>query len=212
MKKITIIDYGSGNIHSAYKAFVTAANNCNYNHNIVVSDKAKDIAQADYLILPGVGAFGDCKEGLSKKSDIIPAVKSFLEKKRPFLGICVGMQLLADKGLEKGEHEGLGFIKGEVIRLKPTDSNLKIPHMGWNNVKFKNSKLFANISPNNSDFYFVHSYHFAAADDSNIGSTFEYGGQFTASIEQDNMYGVQFHPEKSQKNGLQLIANFLTLV
>lgn len=219
MKKIILIDYGSGNIHSAFKALQKASGN---NAEVKVSNDPKDLNSATHIVLPGVGAFGDCYKGVIEILGMLDTIKeNILVKKKPFLGICVGMQLLADTGYENGTHKGFGFIKGEVKKfpsliLPPQageagggQSSLKIPHMGWNDVEFKQDEsLFKNIEKRS--FYFVHSYYFDTSNE-NISATCNYGIKFAASVRKDNILGVQFHPEKSQESGLKLLANFISL-
>ncbi|MDX1950185.1 MAG: imidazole glycerol phosphate synthase subunit HisH [Rickettsiales bacterium] len=212
MKKIALIDYGSGNIHSAFKALQKAGNDI-AETQVFITSNASDLKEATHIVLPGVGAFADCYQGVASISGMLDELKeNILQLKKPFLGICVGMQLLAEKGFENGEHQGFGFIKGEVKKFESMNQ-LKIPHMGWNNIKIsKNSEnfLFKNIAEN-SDFYFVHSYHFEVENKQEISSTCNYGYDFCSAIQKENIFGVQFHPEKSQQNGLKLLANFIAL-
>ena len=205
MIKVAIIDYGSGNLRSCAKAFEHVAG-----AKVVVTSEAKDLDDATHIVLPGVGAFGDCIAGLRKIPGMIAAMeKQVLLAKKPFLGICVGMQLLADVGHEYGEHKGLGWIKGEVRKIEPSDKTLPVPHMGWNGLEIKKqSPLLKNLG---GDVYFVHSYHFIPAENHNLLATTDYGGKLTAAIGKDNVMGVQFHPEKSQAAGLELIRNFLEI-
>ncbi len=213
MQRVVIIDYGSGNLHSAAKAFERAARETQANVRIEVSADPADVLAADRIVLPGVGAFADCKRGL----DAVPGLRDALEttvrrQGRPFLGICVGMQLLADRGLEHVVTEGLGWIAGEVRLLEPTDRALKIPHMGWNTLTIaRDHPLLADIAtgPSGLHAYFVHSYHLAASDRTSIVAETDYVGPVTALVGRDNIVGTQFHPEKSQRLGLTLIANFL---
>jgi len=203
MRKIAIIDYGSGNLHSAHKAVVKVAGDA----KVVVTKKADDIANATHIILPGVGAFGDCIANLKASNLIDILEQKVLHNNTPFLGICVGMQLLSDEGHENGKHKGLGWIPGKVVKLADAD-NIKIPHMGWNDITI--------IQPNqltdtNKDFYFVHSYKLVCNDKSNILATTNYGQEITAIVNKNNIYGVQFHPEKSQDAGLELLQNFISL-
>ena len=210
---IAIIDYGSGNIHSAAKAFEKVTEDNNIPLRIVITDKPEVIKSSKAIVLPGQGAFGDCIDNLKNKSAIHDTLsESVLEQKKPFLGICVGMQLLADKGYEHGEHDGLGWIGGEVVPLKPRDKTLKIPHMGWNNISstqtdMANMLLGSTLSQEN--FYFVHSFRYKIETQENIIATCDYGETFPAIIGKDNIIGCQFHPEKSQKAGLKFIQNFL---
>ena len=213
MQRVVIIDYGSGNLHSAAKAFERAARDSGGATSIAVSARPADVLSADRIVLPGVGAFADCKRGL----DAVPGLRDALERVvreqgRPFLGICVGMQLLADRGLEHTVTPGLGWISGEVRMLRPADPALKIPHMGWNTIDaVRSHPLLAGIEmgPGGLHAYFVHSYHLAAADRASLIAETDYGGPVTTMVGRDNIAGTQFHPEKSQTLGLKLIANFL---
>ena len=214
MQRVVIIDYGSGNLHSAAKAFERAAREGGTPSEIIVSSRSEDVARADRIVLPGVGAYADCKRGL----DAVPGMRETLETcvrkaGRPFLGICVGMQLLSERGLEFEVTEGLGWIKGEVRAIQPTDPALKIPHMGWNTLDLvRPHALLAGIptGPQGLHAYFVHSYHLAASDRSVVVAETNYGGPVTAMVAEGNIAGTQFHPEKSQTLGLRLLANFLT--
>lgn len=207
---VTIVDYGSGNLRSAANAFNRAAAS---QAEILVTADPEAVRKADRIVLPGVGAFADCFAGLSA----VPGMRDVLEERVigggvPFLGICVGMQLLATTGREKGEHEGLGWIPGAVTRLEPQPADLKVPHIGWNNIKFrKPHPLLAGIpdGDNGLHAYFVHSYHFVTDDPAHTIATSDYGGPVTGMVGRDNIFGTQFHPEKSQTLGLTLIANFL---
>ena len=212
--RVAIVDYQSGNLHSAHKAFERAARDTGITAQIQVTSRADDVRSADRIVLPGVGAFGDCRAGLLQTPGMLEALKeAVLGAGRPFLGICVGMQLMADRGLEHGMFPGLGWISGEVDRIPAGEAGLKVPHMGWNSLYFARAHpLFAGVPEGESGWhaYFVHSYHFkAGAKDALVADT-EYGGRITAAIGRDNLFGTQFHPEKSQKLGLRLIANFLT--
>ncbi len=213
MQHVAIIDYGSGNLHSAAKAFERAASESGSACRIVVTSDPKTVRDADRVVLPGVGAFADCKRGLEAVPGMVAALEDAVrDKARPFLGICVGMQLLATRGLEHGVTEGLGWIAGEVRAIEPNDPALKIPHMGWNTLTaMREHALLAGLptGPNGLHAYFVHSYHFVPADRDDVVSETEYGGPVTALIARDNIAGTQFHPEKSQMLGLGLIANFL---
>lgn len=208
---VALIDYGSGNLRSAEKALARVAAENSTAQNIVVTSQPDVVAKAERIVLPGVGAFGDCMKGLGALPGMIDALNdAVLKRGVPFLGICVGMQLLADTGREFGDHEGLGWIGGEVVKIVPRDPMLKIPHMGWNDLKIEHAHpLLANIPPN-GHAYFVHSYHFRANDKSNVLATTDYGETLTAMIGRDNIAGTQFHPEKSQAVGLTLLSNFLT--
>lgn len=214
MKKITIIDYGSGNLHSIAKAFEKQSESRNI--TVKVSDNYRDIEQATNIVLPGVGAYDDCILGLKNKDGILQSLtEAVMVKKKPFLGVCVGMQLLSDFGEENSNnkssnHAGLGWISG-VVKSLPTNTNLKIPHMGWNQVDIKqNHDIFRNIS-NGSDFYFVHSYQFQCRNESDILASTNYGDEFTSVIAKENIIAAQFHPEKSQNSGLKFISNFIEL-
>ena len=201
---VALIDYGSGNLRSAEKALVRAG------ADVAVISDAGAIAGADRIVLPGVGAFGDCMRGLSAIPGMIEALReSVFERGTPFLGICVGMQLLASIGHEFGDHAGLGWIEGEVDKLAPSDPALKIPHMGWNELTVSRPHpLFAGIAPG-AHAYFVHSYAMTPRDPAHVLATSDYGGAFAAAVGRDNIAGTQFHPEKSQAVGLTLLGNFL---
>ncbi|HEX7726952.1 MAG TPA: imidazole glycerol phosphate synthase subunit HisH [Rhizomicrobium sp.] len=207
---VALIDYGSGNLRSAQKALARVAAENATGHEIVVTADAQAVSKAERVVLPGVGAFGDCMKGLTALPGMVDALKdAVLKRGTPFLGICVGMQLLADVGHEFGAHKGLGWIGGEVVKITPSDPSLKIPHMGWNELKVERAHpLLANI-PSNGHAYFVHSYHFRAADPAHVLATTDYGETLTAMIGQGNIAGTQFHPEKSQAVGLTLLGNFL---
>ena len=203
---IAIIDYGSGNLRSAEKAFARMAH-AGDGRGVIVTSRPDDIAKAEHIVLPGVGAFGDCIDGLVAIDGMIAALReAVIEKARPFLGICVGMQLMAEKGFERGTHDGLGWLAAEVHALD-VPAGLKVPHMGWNNIAVaKPHRVLDGL--NGADMYFVHG--FAARADANlVAATVDYGGPRTAVVARDNMIGTQFHPEKSQHKGLRLIGNFL---
>ena len=203
--KTVVIDYGSGNLRSAAKALAAAG------ANVRVTSDAADVKIAERVVLPGVGAFADCRAGLERLPGMIDALENTVRRRaRPFLGICVGMQLMAEAGLEHGRHPGLGWIGGNVTKLSPKDpSNLKIPHMGWNELQLaRPHPLFAGIE-NGAHAYFVHSYHLALTNPGDLLASANYGGPIVAAVARDNMLGVQFHPEKSQAMGLKLLANFL---
>jgi imidazole glycerol-phosphate synthase subunit HisH len=213
MQRVVIINYGSGNLHSAAKAFERAARESEANAQITLTADPDIVSAADRIVLPGVGAFADCKRGL----EAVPGMREALEdtvriKGRPFLGICVGMQLMASRGLEFATTDGLDWIAGEVRAIAPADPTLKIPHMGWNTLKVDTPHALLQDIPTGADglhAYFVHSFHFVPEDSANIVAETDYGGPVTAFIAKDNMAGTQFHPEKSQTLGLKLIANFL---
>ena len=210
---VAIIDYGSGNLHSARKAFEVAAANAGLANDIRLTSDPDIVRNADRVVLPGVGAFADCKRGL----DAIPGMDAALDEAvtrrgRPFLGICVGMQLLATRGLEHGEHAGLGWIAGDVVALTPADASLKVPHMGWNTLAARRPHSILDglpVGEKGLHAYFVHSYQLVPTDPAAILATTDYGGDVVAMVARDTIVGVQFHPEKSQKLGLALIANFL---
>jgi imidazole glycerol-phosphate synthase subunit HisH len=208
---VAIIDYGSGNLHSAAKAFERAARESG--DAIVVTGDPEAVRTADRVVLPGVGAFADCRRGLDRVPGMVEALSEAVRRRgKPFLGICVGMQLMAERGREYATTEGLGWIAGDVRRISPRDSELKIPHMGWNTLTERRPHpLFAGIplGPDGLHAYFVHSYHLRVADSADLVADSDYGGPVTALVARDNYAGTQFHPEKSQKLGLALIANFL---
>ena len=212
MSLVTIIDYGAGNLHSAAKAFERVADGVG-NITVEVTADPERVRLADRIMLPGVGAFADCKTGL----DAVPGMVDVLDEKviaggTPFLGVCVGMQLLASEGREKVVTPGLGWIPGAVQKITPSDPNLKIPHMGWNTISVtRPHALLAGIpdGPEGLHAYFVHSYHLATESDDTLFATVDYGGAVTACVGRDNIFGTQFHPEKSQALGLKLIENFL---
>jgi glutamine amidotransferase len=213
MQRVAIINYGSGNLHSAAKAFERAARESEADVAIEVTDSPAAVLAADRIVLPGVGAFADCKAGV----DAVPGMREALEtavreKLRPFLGICVGAQLMAERGLEFRITPGFGWIRGDVKAIEPKDPALKIPHMGWNTLDVINPHpLLAGIDtgPAGLHAYFVHSFHLVVADRSTLVAEADYGGPVTAMVGVDNIAGTQFHPEKSQTLGLRLISNFL---
>ncbi len=202
---VAIVDYGSGNLHSAAKAFERMADE----HVLVTADPAA-VVSADRIVLPGVGAFGDCWGGLNALDGMVEALEeAVIRGGRPFLGICVGMQLMATRGLEHGEFSGLGWIAGEVTQLKPANPALKVPHMGWNELTVEHAHPVLDSLPAGAHMYFVHSYQFITQDPAHVLATTDYGAPVTAVIGRDNMIGSQFHPEKSQKSGLAFIEAFL---
>jgi glutamine amidotransferase len=208
--RVAIIDYGSGNLRSATKAFERAAREAGIDAEIDLTDKAERVASADRIVLPGVGAYADCRRGLDAVPGMVEALRETVEAKaRPFLGICVGMQLMSSRGLEKTTTEGLGWIRGDVVRMTPDDPKLKIPQIGWNTLTRRYAHpLFEGI-PETLHAYFVHSYHLAAENPDDVVATVGYGGPMTAFVADGNKAGAQFHPEKSQTLGLALITNFL---
>ena len=206
---VAIVDYGSGNLRSAAKAFERAAQGTG--QRILVTAEAADVRAADRVVLPGVGAFADCMRGLSGVPGMVEALDYVaIRQERPLLGICVGMQLMAERGLEHGTHPGLGWIPGEVTKIAPADQSLRIPHMGWNELSVAPPAhpVLDGLAPGRH-VYFVHSYAFECREDDHVLATASYGGALTAAIGRDNLVGTQFHPEKSQDAGLRLIANFL---
>jgi glutamine amidotransferase len=210
---VAIVDYGSGNLHSAAKAFERAARESGHDQPILVTSDPDAIRRADRVVLPGVGAFADCRRGLDAVPGMVAALNETVRGKgRPFLGICVGMQLLAERGREYQVTEGLGWIRGEVDKIAPSDPSLKIPHMGWNTLHALTRHPLLDGIPLGADglhAYFVHSYNFNTAERGDLVAQTEYGGPITAIVAHGTAAGTQFHPEKSQKLGLALIANFL---
>ncbi|AZO17399.1 imidazole glycerol phosphate synthase subunit HisH [Mesorhizobium sp. M2A.F.Ca.ET.043.05.1.1] len=211
--RVAIIDYGSGNLRSATKAFERAAREGGIAATIELTADAERVRSADRVVLPGVGAFADCAAGLHAVPGIWEAVEEVaLRKGRPFLGICVGMQLMSQRGLEKTITKGLGWIAGDVKEIKPSDPALKIPQIGWNTIELtREHPLFSGIEtgPRGLHAYFVHSYHLEAKNPDEVLAVADYGGPVTAAVARDNLAGTQFHPEKSQALGLALITNFL---
>jgi imidazole glycerol-phosphate synthase subunit HisH len=210
---VAIVDYGSGNLHSAAKAFERAALDSGCGQKIVVTNDPAVVANADRVVLPGVGAFADCRHGLDAVDGMVAALDEAVRRKgRPFFGICVGMQLLAERGREYEVTDGLGWIAGEVNRIAPNDPHLKIPHMGWNTLNVARAHPLLDgftLGSQGQHAYFVHSYQLNPAQRADLVADADYGGAVTAIIARDNIFGTQFHPEKSQKFGLALIANFL---
>ena len=203
-----IVDYGSGNLRSASKAFERMAAETGGGAIVVTSDPDA-VARADRIVLPGVGAFADCRSGLMAVDGMFEALRDKVLAGNPFLGICVGMQLMATRGLEHGETAGFGWIPGDVQELRPEDPTLKIPHMGWNDlVDLASHPVLEGIEPG-AHAYFVHSFHLQTTDPAHCLATVQHGERLTAMVGRDNMVGTQFHPEKSQELGLRLIANFL---
>ncbi|MBV8937084.1 MAG: imidazole glycerol phosphate synthase subunit HisH [Alphaproteobacteria bacterium] len=208
--RVVIVDYGSGNLRSAAKAFERAAAENEIPTDVEVTSAPETIAFADCVVLPGVGAFADCRRGLLAVPGLEAALhEAVVMRARPFLGICVGMQLMAEIGREFEAVEGLGWIAGEVVPIEPADRSLKIPHMGWNEVERKSAHPLVAGLGSGVHAYFVHSYHFRLADPADLVATADYGGPLAAVIARDNIAGTQFHPEKSQEGGLRLIRNFL---
>jgi glutamine amidotransferase len=207
---IAVIDYGSGNLKSAAKALEAAANNINLDSKIIVTSDPKIIKECKKIILPGQGSFRDCYLGIKKIAGLEDALNEFvLVKKRPIFGICVGMQLFGDIGYETQETRGFGWINGEVRKINNINKTLKLPHMGWNQIELKKDfVLFSNIK-NKSHMYFVHSYELITKEKDCIVATTNYGNSITVAVAKENIFGTQFHPEKSQNNGLKILENFL---
>jgi glutamine amidotransferase len=210
MSTVALIDYGSGNLASAEKALVAAARAGGDKLRVLVTDKPDEVVAADRVVLPGVGAFAACMGALSERDGLIEAITQAVRKDgKPFIGLCVGMQLLATRGLEFGETPGLDWIGGEVRRLTPSGHQFKVPHMGWNALTgVADHPLFAGL-PDGSHMYFTHSFAFYPDDAASAVASVDHGGIFTAAVARDNIAGVQFHPEKSQAAGLRLLHNFL---
>ncbi len=211
--RVVIVDYGSGNLRSALKAFERAAREAGVSADIILSAEADHVASADRVVLPGVGAYADCRAGLDAIDGMDAALRHAVEDKaRPFLGICVGMQLMSTRGLEKSVTNGFDWISGDVVEIKPSNPALKIPQIGWNTLdEVSDHPLFEGI-PTGADglhAYFVHTYHLAANNPADVIARTDYGGPVTAAVAHGNKAGTQFHPEKSQTLGLALIANFL---
>ena len=211
--QVAIIDYGSGNLRSATKAFERVSHDHGINADIILTNRAADVMKADRVVLPGVGAYADCRAGLDAVQGMVEALNErVLKGGYPFIGICVGMQLMASRGMEKTVTNGLNWIKGDVTLIKPRDNALKVPQIGWNTLELKrNHPLFSGIRTGEHGLhaYFVHSYQLNCQNPDELLAITDYGGPVTATVIRDNMFGTQFHPEKSQRLGLQLIANFL---
>ncbi|ODA92568.1 imidazole glycerol phosphate synthase, glutamine amidotransferase subunit [Mesorhizobium sp. SEMIA 3007] len=211
--RVAIIDYGSGNLRSATKAFERAAREAGISAEIDLTADADRVRSADRIVLPGVGAYADCAAGLRAVDGMWDAVEDVaIAKGRPFLGICVGMQLMSERGLEKTVTHGFGWISGDVKEITPADPALKIPQIGWNTIELRRQHpLFVGIptGPGGLHAYFVHSYHLDAKKPAEVLAVADYGGPVTAAVARDNLVGTQFHPEKSQALGLALITNFL---
>jgi len=210
MMKVAIVDYGSGNLRSAAKAFERAATEEGISARVEVTADPEAVASADRVVLPGVGAFADCRRGLAAVPGLEAALKdAVIARARPFLGICIGMQLMADRGREFETVDGLGWIGGEVVAIAPRDTAFKIPHIGWNEIEPRAAHPLLTGLGSVAHAYFVHSYHFRVADQADLVAVTNYGGPLTAVIARGNLAGTQFHPEKSQEAGLRLIGNFL---
>lgn len=208
---VVIVDYGAGNLKSVANAIAKIKNDENLDLQLKISDKKEDLNLADKIILPGVGAYGDCMAGLKQKDLILELNTQIIKNKKKFLGVCVGMQVLSEAGYEDGTNLGLGFIKGNVQKINDFDQTLKIPHMGWNEVEFvfDHEILLKNIQKK-EHFYFANSYHFIAQDKKDILGSCNYEQIINAAILKDNILGLQFHPEKSGEAGLQILSNFLS--
>jgi imidazole glycerol-phosphate synthase subunit HisH len=210
---VAIVDYGSGNLHSAHKAFERAAREAGLDRKVAVTSDPDLVAAADHIVLPGVGAFADCRRGLDGVSGMVDALEEAVRRRgRPFLGICVGMQLMAARGLEYETTAGLNWIPGDVAAIRPDDPQLKIPHMGWNTLTMlRPHPALDGIETGAAGLhaYFVHSFQLFPAQTEDAIASADYGGPISAIVGRDNIVGVQFHPEKSQKLGLALISNFL---
>lgn len=213
---IAVIDYGSGNLRSAAKSFDFVVREEGMDINVIITRDADIVASADRIVLPGQGAYGDCIQGLKAVDGMVDVLNEHVLKKGvPFFGICVGMQLLSTRGLEFGTHDGLGWIPGEVVKMTPSDPTLKIPHMGWNNLIVHGDAhpVLQSVTKSQDgslpDFYFVHSFMFQSEDMRHVAAWCDYGGEFAAIVAKDNMIGTQFHVEKSQRAGLDLIRGFL---
>ena len=205
---IAIVDYGAGNLRSVVNGFEAI------DHKVEVVKDPDKLAKASAIILPGVGAFGDCMEEVRRQNLVEPLNELILGERVPYLGICLGMQFLAEESLEKGHHQGLGWIRGKVELMTPKDRNFRIPHMGWNDISFKETcPLFEGLGEK-PVFYFVHSYHLVATEDDAdyVTATCWHGLTVTAAVQKDNIFGVQFHPEKSQENGLKVLENFVKII
>jgi glutamine amidotransferase len=209
-KKIVIVDYGLGNIISAQQSFLKVIQDNFFDAEVLISSKPSDIYTSSHIVLPGQGAFSSCIDGLKSIFGMIGALEdSVLIDKKPFLGICVGMQLLAETGYENGIHQGLGWIRGSIKKLEV--NKLKLPHMGWNNIEIINNSQEMCFDQEKKDYYFVHSYFFDCYYEKNIIASTQYGLDFPSIVGKENIYGVQFHPEKSSEQGLGLIKNFVSL-
>ena len=210
--KIAIIDYETGNLKSVSKALELASNNVFKKSNIEIINSAKDLNNFDKVVLPGQGSFKQCYQSLNSIHGILDGLTDFvIVKKKPILGICVGMQLFANFGDEDGGSDGLGWIEGKVKKISLKDLSLKLPHMGWNNIKISShSKLLSGIN-NDSHFYFVHSYSYDVDEKKYVSATTNYSVDIASAIEKDNIFGTQFHPEKSQANGIKILENFVKI-
>ena len=209
---LTVVDYGVGNLRSIAKSIEKANTDCSLNYSVKISSDINDIKKSDKIVLPGQGSFKACKHGINNIKGLLEELnESVLSKKKPIYGICAGMQLFATKGYEEEETPGLNWIQGEVIKLDPGSTKFKIPHMGWNELKIENnSKVFKDVI-NKNHAYFIHSYEFIPKDKKNISLTTNYGKDVIAAVSLENIFGSQFHPEKSQNTGIKILTNFLNL-
>jgi imidazole glycerol-phosphate synthase subunit HisH len=207
---VAVIDYGSGNLRSAAKACERAAADISLSEKVIVTSRPEDVLAADRIVLPGQGAFADCRRGVAAVPGLEDAlIEAVIARGRPFLGICVGMQLMAERGLEFEIVEGFGWIKGDVVPIEPDDPSLKIPHMGWNELTRRSDHPVLGGLPAGTHVYFVHSFELYPSDPANVLAETDYGGPIVAAVGRDNLIGTQFHPDKSQAAGLRFIANFL---
>ena len=205
--RIVIIDYESGNLQSVFNAITSIKNSSD---NVQISNNPSDLKSATHIILPGVGTFGDCVSSLKAIKGMVEELQlQVIKNKKPFLGICVGMQLLADFGFEYGKHSGLGLISGDVVEINSRNNKLKVPHIGWNNISINKSHPILEGIKNGEHFYFVHSFHFIPQDQNDVLANVDYGSKITAIIAKDNIVATQFHPEKSSEAGLRLLQNFI---
>ena len=204
MGVIAVVDYGMGNLHSVSKALAAAGGKAQ------VTSRAEEIAEAEALVVPGVGAFGDAMKQL-RALGLCEVIREHIEADKPFLGICLGLQILFEKGFEDGEHEGLGVLAGSVVKFEPADAGLKVPHMGWNQVRMgRKCEALAGVEDGDY-FYFVHSYYPKPTDETVVATRTEYGGEFVSSVTRGRMFACQFHPEKSQGLGLRVLSNFVNM-
>ncbi len=211
MSRIALIDYGSGNVRSVRRALEAAADQADIDTSICLTSDPELIRSADRIVLPGVGHFADCAAELRARTGVVDAMVEGVRKRgAPFMGVCVGMQLMADIGREDLDTDGLGWIRGAVERIAPEDRSLPIPHMGWNELAIARDHPVLDGLGDAPHVYFTHSYVFNTEDPTDVAAEFSYGGSFTAAVGRDNLFGTQFHPEKSQRVGLRLLANFLT--
>ena len=209
---LTVVDYGVGNLRSIAKAIEKANSESNLNYSVKISSDVNDVKKSDKIVLPGQGSFKACKEGINNISGLNNELsESVLNKNKPIFGICAGMQLFATTGYEEKKTNGLNWIPGEVVKLKLEESSLKIPHMGWNEIKIKNSSSVFKSLTDNNHAYFIHSYEFIPNDKKIVSLTTHYGKEVVAAVSFKNIYGAQFHPEKSQNTGIKILTNFLKI-